>query len=134
MLNYRRHVIIEADTMDGIISYSMMNHPQAATLVVRGTSKNGCITVNGLVISPFGPPNTLFAGLPNSFLPLDSSYVGTVHSHPGGEKSPSDEELNSFFGLISLIIRQPYTDSDIFAWDSSGRPLDLQVRRSPSQN
>ena len=48
-----------------------------------------------------------------------------VHSHPTGSEEPSLEDLNNFFGLVSLIVKSPYKDEDIFAWDSNGNSIPL---------
>ncbi len=104
-----------------------MKHPNEAVLILRGKSKKGNITIDGLVIPPFSYTDTTFAGFPNSFLPLDSSYVGIVHSHPKGSAKPSLTDLNDFFGLVMIIVKPPYDDEDIFAWDSKGDPIEITV-------
>ena len=48
-----------------------------------------------------------------------------VHSHPVGTAEPSSEALNNFFGLVSVIVKSPYEDEDIFAWDSSGNTIPI---------
>ena len=37
------------------------------------------------------------------------------------------DDLNNFFGLVSLIIQSPYDDDSIFAWDSSGNTIPLSI-------
>ena len=123
----RRHITIKRDAMDGIISYCKIKHPNEAILIVKGKSRKGSIVVDGLVIPPFSHSGPTFAGFPHSFLPFDMSYVGTVHSHPGGTAEPSVTDLNNFFGLVSLIIKWPYRDEDIFAWNSKGEGIELTV-------
>jgi len=123
-----REIILKKDVRDSILSFCKMNHPNESILILRGKSKNSVITVDGLVVTPFEETGPTFAGFPHSFLPLDMSYVGTVHSHPEGSAEPSDTDLNNFFGLISLIVKSPYEDEDIFAWDSSGKAIKLTVK------
>ena len=48
-----------------------------------------------------------------------------VHSHPVGSAAPSIEDLHNFFGLVSVIVKAPYEDEDVFAWDSSGNPIPI---------
>ena len=124
---FRRHVTISREAMDGIISYCKLKHPNEAILIVKGKSKEGHIRIDGLVIPPFSHSGPTFAGFPHSFLPFDMSYLGTVHSHPGGTAEPSVTDLNNFFGLVSLIIKWPYRDPDIFAWNSKGEQIELTV-------
>lgn len=123
----KRHVTIKRQAMDGIISYCKMNHPNEAILILKGKSKKGSILVEELVVPPFSHSGPTFAGFPHSFLPFDLSYVGTVHSHPGGSAEPSVTDLNNFFGLVSVIIKLPYNDEDIFAWDSKGGSIELTI-------
>ncbi|MEX0854897.1 MAG: Mov34/MPN/PAD-1 family protein [Nitrosopumilaceae archaeon] len=122
-----RHVSLKKDVRDGILSYCKMKHPNECILILRGKSKNGNITIDSLVIPPFSETGPTFAGFPNSFLPFDLSYVGVVHSHPRGSAEPSLPDLFNFFGLISLIVKSPYEDEDIFAWDSNGNSVKITI-------
>ncbi|HVL86567.1 MAG TPA: Mov34/MPN/PAD-1 family protein [Candidatus Thermoplasmatota archaeon] len=63
-------------------------------------------------------------------LPLDSSVVGTVHSHPvSGVPQPSDEDkfLFSKFGHTHIIVGRPYGVHDWRAFDHRGDPIPLEV-------
>ncbi|MEM2160256.1 MAG: Mov34/MPN/PAD-1 family protein [Candidatus Nitrosotenuis sp.] len=121
-----RRVILKKQAKDGILSYCKMKHPYEAILILKGKSKKGIITVDGLTIPPFSYSDQTFAGFPQSFLPFDLSYVGTAHSHPSGSAEPSVTDLHHFFGLVSIIVQSPYDDNeDIFAWDSQGNPIEI---------
>ncbi len=122
-----RQITLKKDTRDGILSYCKMNHPNEGLLILKGKSKKGNVTIDGLVVPPFSESGPTFAGFPHSFLPFDFSYVGTVHSHPSGSAKPSVTDLHNFFGLVSLIVKSPYEDDDIFAWDSNGDPIKLTI-------
>lgn len=124
---FERKVTIRKDTLDGIISYCKMKHPNEGILILKGKSKQGKILVDGLVIPPFDHSGPTFAGFPHSFLPFDMSYIGTVHSHPSGSAEPSLTDLVNFYGLVSLIIKSPYDDDDIYAWDSQGNQIKLLI-------
>ena len=122
-----RLVSLKKDVRDGILSYCKMKHPNECILILRGKSNSGNIIIDSLVIPPFSETGPTFAGFPNSFLPFDLSYVGVVHSHPSGSAEPSLPDLFNFFGLISLIVKSPYDDEDIFAWDSKGNSVEITV-------
>jgi len=122
-----REVSLQKNVLDSILSYCQMKHPNECILILKGKSKQGHILIDGLVIPPFNYTGPTFAGFPQSFLPFDMSYVGIVHSHPSGPSDPSLTDLQSFFGLVSIIVKSPYRDEDIFAWDSSGNPIKLSV-------
>ena len=124
---FERKISLNQETRDGILSFCKMNHPNEAILILRGKSKHGDVLIDGLVIPPFSETGSDFAGFPHNPLPLDPSYVGIVHSHPVGSAEPSPTDLNSFFGLVSIIVKAPYDDDDIFAWDSNGNKIPLDI-------
>lgn len=124
---YERRVTLTKDVVDGIISYCKMNHPNEGILILKGKSKKGIIAVDGLVIPPFSESGPTFAGFPHNFLPFDLNYVGSVHSHPSGSAQPSVTDLNNFFGLVSIIVKSPYQNDDIYAWDSNGSQIELDI-------
>ena len=122
-----RKISLTSDARDGILSFCKMNHPNEGILILRGKSKRGDVFIDELVIPPFSETGADFAGFPHNPLPLDLSYVGIVHSHPSGSAKPSLTDLDNFFGLVSMIVKSPYEDEDIFAWDSDGRELPLVI-------
>ena len=124
---FERKVSLKRETRDGILSYCKMSHPDEGILILRGKSEHGNVLVDALVIPPFSETGADFAGFPHNPLPLDPSYVGIVHSHPVGSAEPSLTDLNNFFGLVSIIVKSPYEDEDIFAWDSSGNKIPLDI-------
>ena len=122
-----RKISLTKDARDGILSFCKMNHPNEGILILRGKSKRGDVYIDELVVPPFSETGADFAGFPHNPLPLDLSYVGIVHSHPSGTAKPSLTDLDNFFGLVSIIVKSPYEDDDIFAWDSDGRELPLTI-------
>ena len=133
--NYERSVAFSQKAMDGILSFCKMCHPDEAILILKGKSKKGRIYIEDLVIPPFAETGTTFAGFPNTFLPLDTSYVGMMHSHPTGPAIPSLEDLQNFFGLVSVIVKSPYEDNDVFAWDRNGKEIRIEAGvRGPGED
>lgn len=124
---FERKVSLKKDVFDSISSFCKIKHPNEGILILKGKSKDGAILIDGLVIPPFSHSGPTFAGFPHSFLPFDMSYVGIVHSHPTGSAEPSLTDLHNFFGLVSLIVQYPYDDDDIFAWDSKGNSINLEI-------
>ena len=122
-----RKILLKKEALDSILSYCRMKHPDEGILILRGKSKKRNVIIDSLVIPPFSFGAHSSSGFPRHMLPADLSYVGTVHSHPSGSANPSLTDLNNFFELISLIVRFPYGDDDIFAWDSEGNSVKLEV-------
>ena len=122
-----REIKLKKTVLDSILSYCLMKHPNEGILILRGKSKKGNVLIDGLVVPPFAFNAHSSSGFPHYMLPGDLSYVGIVHSHPSGSARPSVTDLNNFFQLISLIVRFPYGDDDIFAWDSNGNTVKLTI-------
>ena len=120
-----RSLVFLNETRDGIVSYCKITHPDEMILILKGYSKKGKMFVESLVVPPFHETGPTFAGFPANQLPFDSDYIGMVHSHPVGTAEPSSEDLHNFFGLVSVIVKSPYEDEDIFAWDSSGNTIPI---------
>ena len=120
-----RSLVFLNKTRDGIVTYCKINHPDEIILILKGHSKKGKMFVESLVVPPFHETGPTFAGFPANQLPFDSDYIGMVHSHPVGTAEPSSEDLHNFFGLVSVIVKSPYEDEDIFAWDSSGNTIPI---------
>lgn len=120
-----RSVVFLNETRDGIVSYCKINHPDEMILILKGHSKKGKMFVESLVVPPFNETAPTFAGFPSNQLPFDADYIGMAHSHPIGTAEPSLEDLNNFFGLVSIIVKAPYEDEDILAWDSSGNSIPI---------
>ena len=120
-----RSLVFLNETRDGIITYCKITHPDEMILILKGHSKKGKMFIESLVVPPFPETGPTFAGFPANQLPFDSDYIGMVHSHPAGTAEPSSEDLHNFFGLVSVIVKSPYDDEDIFAWDSSGNSIPI---------
>lgn len=124
----QRQVFITRTAADGIISYSKGLHPNEAILILRGKATRELVTIDGLVIPPFASSGPYYSGFSDFFLPFDSSYVGTAHSHPSRSNIPSLEDLNrGFYGAISIIISFPYEDETIAAYDRNGNKLKIEI-------
>jgi proteasome lid subunit RPN8/RPN11 len=123
----RRRIVITRQSADGIITYSKTHHPNEAILVLQGKKDKDDIVVNSLIIPPFSMSGPFYSGFPVYDLPFDLSYIGTAHSHPGGSNRPSLDDLNHFYGMVSIIISHPYEDETIAAYDRNGNSLELRI-------
>ena len=58
----------------------------------------------------------------------DYSLVGTIHSHPSGNISPSHVDLNYFFGRVLIIVGPPFEGKGcIAAYDSNGDRVPIEI-------
>jgi len=129
----RKEVVFTRKSADGIITYAKMWHPYEGILILRGRSKKAEIMIDGLVVPPFSSHGPYYSGFPVYDLPFDLSYIGTAHSHPGSSNSPSLEDLNNYFGLVSIIINYPYDDATIAAFDRNGERFALRIMHSDNE-
>ena len=123
----KRKVTMSKQVADGIITYSQSWHPNEGILILQGKSKKQQIVIEGLVVPPFSTHGPYYSGFPTYDLPFDLSYVGTAHSHPGGSNKPSLEDLNNYYGVVSIIISYPYDYNTTGAYDRNGKALDLEI-------
>jgi proteasome lid subunit RPN8/RPN11 len=121
-------VHIPINILDAIYAGAKELYPRESFLLLRGKKAKGVISVIDLVLAPFAAHDVgavhfnpyMFAG--------DFSIVGTVHSHPTENNSPSDTDLNYFFGRILVIVGYPYEGkSCIAAYDSNGDKVSIEV-------
>ncbi|MGC8998744.1 MAG: hypothetical protein ACP5JW_05025 [Candidatus Bathyarchaeia archaeon] len=63
-------------------------------------------------------------------LPIDFSLIGTGHSHPSGNLSPSPVDLNNFLGSILMLVAYPYTDKNIAVYNHNGEKLTLKIENA----
>jgi proteasome lid subunit RPN8/RPN11 len=123
----QRKIAITRTAANGIISYSRGIHPNEAILILRGKATKDLVRIDGLAIPPFASSGPYYSGFSDFFLPSDSSYVGTAHSHPSRSNRPSLEDLNSgFYGAVSIIIAYPYEEETMAAYDRSGGELEIE--------
>src|SRR5829696_9113530 len=93
----QKQIIISRSATDGIISYSKALHPNEAILILQGKTTREQVIIEGLVIPPFALSGPYYSGYSNYYLPSDSSYIGSAHSHPGGSNKISLQDLNCRF-------------------------------------
>ena len=122
-----RYLTLQRHVADSIITYAKTCHHNEGILILQGQTKKSNIVVDGLVVPPFASHGPYYSGFPTNDLPFDLSYIGTSHSHPGGSNRPSLEDLNNFYGFVSVIISYPYSESDIGAFDRNGNKVHVEI-------
>jgi len=103
-------------------------YPRESFLLLRGKKRKSIVEITDLLLAPFAAHGEgevhfnpyMFAG--------DYTLVGTVHSHPSGNISPSHVDLNYFFGRVLLIVGPPFEGKKcIAAYDSNGDKLPIEI-------
>jgi proteasome lid subunit RPN8/RPN11 len=123
-------VFMSQELLDSIFEGAKRLYPRETILLLRGKKSKDVLRIVDLVIPPLATYGHGFANYPLHLLPIDFSLVGTVHSHPSGNKTPSDMDFNHFFGRILMIVGYPYTSQqDVAVYNSHGEKLPLTVTK-----
>jgi proteasome lid subunit RPN8/RPN11 len=99
---------VPQDIMDAIYAGAKQLYPRESFLLLRGKSKKCTITITDLVLAPFAAHGRGEVHFNPYMFSGDFSLVGTVHSHPSGNISPSHVDMNYFFGRILMIVGYPF--------------------------
>jgi proteasome lid subunit RPN8/RPN11 len=119
---------VPSNILDAIYAGAKELYPRESFLLLRGKKSKGVIYVSDLVLAPFAIHGEGEVHFNSYMFTGDLSLVGTVHSHPSGNNSPSNTDLNYFFGRVLLIVGYPYEGkSCIAAYDSNGDKLPIEV-------
>jgi proteasome lid subunit RPN8/RPN11 len=121
-------VSLTVELLDAIFEGAKRLYPRETILLLRGKKSKDSIEVRELVIPPLATYGRGFADVPLHMLPMDFSIVGTVHSHPSGNLTPSPADCNHFFGSILMIVGFPFADEqNVAVYNSRGERLPLHI-------
>ena len=125
-------VHIPSNILDAVYAGAKELYPRESFLLLRGKKNKGVISITDLVLAPFAAHEEgavhfnpyMFAG--------DYSLVGTIHSHPSGNISPSHVDLNYFFGrCLDYCWSYPFEGKGcIAAYDSNGDKVPIEITAS----
>ena len=122
-------VSISKELLQAIFEGARRLYPRETILLLRGEKKN-LIKISELVVPPLATYGQSFANIPLHMLPIDFSIVGTVHSHPSGNLTPSTADLNYFLGSILMIVSFPFADErNVAVYNHNGGQLNLQLTK-----
>ncbi len=123
-----REVHIDREVVEEILQIARESYPNEFAAILGGKVKNGILHIDGLLFLP-GETSDKGAVMNIFMMPLVDEGVGSVHSHPGYNGSPSSADLHFFSknGLFHLIIAQPYNHDSIFAYNSFGERIDFKL-------
>ena len=121
-------VSINQELLQTIFEGAKRLHPRETILLLRGNKNNDLIEISDLVVPPLATYGWGFANVPLHLLPIDFSIIGTAHSHPSGNLTPSTSDLNHFLGDVLMIVGFPFSDErNIAVYNRSGEKLTLQI-------
>lgn len=121
-------VSMSQELLDSIFEGAKRLYPKETILLLRGKKSKDTIRINDLLVPPLATYGQGFANYPLHLLPMDFSLVGTVHSHPSGNKTASDVDFNHFFGRIMMIVGYPYEGKDdVVVYNCRGEKLLIEI-------
>jgi proteasome lid subunit RPN8/RPN11 len=121
-------VSIDHELLMTILEGARRLYPRETILLLRGKKKKDVTTISELVVPPLANYGQGFAQIRLHMLPMDFSIVGTAHSHPSGNLSPSPADLNHFIGVVLIIVGFPFKDEkNVAIYNRAGEKLALQV-------
>ena len=121
-------VQVPKDILDTIYTGAKQLYPRESFLLLRGKKSKDKIKITDLVLAPFSVHGRGFAHFNPYMFSGDFSLVGTVHSHPSGNISPSHVDMNYFFGRILMIVGYPFEgESCVVAYDSNAEKLPIEI-------
>jgi len=121
----RAVVAIRRKTLEMLLESSKSSYPNEFGALMR--AEEGEITE--LILLPGTISGNTSALFQLHMRPIDFSIVGSAHSHPVGDYSPSEADLDFFrrSGNVHIIVRFPYTINDWAAYDVGGNRIELDV-------
>ncbi len=121
-------VQLPKEILEAIYAGAKQLYPRESFLLLRGKKRKGVIYISDLVLAPFAVHGEGFAHFNPYMFSGDFSLVGTAHSHPSGNISPSHVDLNYFFGRILMIVGYPFEGERCVAvYGSEGERIALQI-------
>ena len=118
---------IDKDVFMGIKSLAEDNHPNEIIVLLRGKRSGGDFLITAYLFPPFGFGSRRSASFPAYLLPIDFSIIGTAHSHPSGNLSPSTGDMHNFYGRLMMILGPPYSMNNVAAYTKQGKAIPVKV-------
>lgn len=123
-----QEVNIDQEVVDEILQIAHEAYPNEFAALLEGKITDNVLHIDGLLFLP-GETSDRGAVMNIFMRSLVDEGIGSVHSHPGYNGSPSGADLQFFSknGLFHLIIAQPYNEDSIFAYNSFGQRVDFKL-------
>lgn len=123
-----KEVRVDREVLESVIYYSKKSYPNEFLAFLDGEIKDKILYITGLIFLP-GERSESSAIIHTEMIPMNTKYMGSVHSHPGPSARPSDADLKTFSrnGYFHMIVCLPYSFETFKSYDRYGQPLDYSV-------
>lgn len=121
-------VRVDREVLESVIYYAKEAYPLEFLAFFDGKIMDGILYITGLIFVP-GETCETGAVVRTDMIPLNTRYMGSVHSHPGPSARPSDADLITFSknGYFHMIVCLPYSLSTFKSYDRYGQPMDYTI-------
>lgn len=121
-------VRVDREVLESVIYYSKKAYPNEFLAFFDGQIKDKILYITSLIFVP-GETCETGAVVHTELIPMNTKYLGSVHSHPGPSAQPSDADLKTFSknGYFHMIVCLPYGFNTFRAYDRYGNPQNYTV-------
>ena len=123
-----REVRVDREVLESVIYYSKKSYPNEFLAFFDGEIKDKVLYITGLIFLP-GERSKTSAVIHTEMIPMNTKYMGSVHSHPGPSARPSDADLMTFsrHGYFHMIVCLPYSFETFKSYDRYGEHMDYTL-------
>ena len=123
-----KEVRVDREVLESVIYYSKKAYPNEFLAFLDGEIKDKILYITGLIFLP-GETGHTGAVVHTELIPMNTKYMGSVHSHPGLSARPSDADLMTFsrHGYFHMIVCLPYSFETFKSYDRYGQPIDYTL-------
>lgn len=121
-------VRVDREVLESVIYYSKKAYPNEFLAFFDGEIKDKILYITGLLFLP-GETCETGAVVHTELMPMNTKYMGSVHSHPGPSAMPSDADLVTFskHGYFHMIVCLPYSLQTFKSYDRYGQHMDYTI-------
>ena len=121
-------VRVDREVLESVLYYSKKAYPNEFLAFFDGEIKDKVLYITGLLFLP-GETCETGAVIHTEMMPMNTKYLGSVHSHPGPSARPSDADLMTFsrHGYFHMIVCLPYSLETFKSYDRYGQPVDYTI-------
>ena len=121
-------VRVDREVLESVIYYSKKSYPNEFLAFFDGEIKDKILYITGLIFLP-GERSENSAIIHTELIPMNTKYMGSVHSHPGPSARPSEADLRTFSrnGYFHMIVCLPYSIETFKSYDRYGQPMDYTL-------
>lgn len=121
-------VRVDREVLESVIYYAKKAYPNEFLAFFDGEIRDKILYITSLIFLP-GETCETGAVIHTEMIPMNTKYMGSVHSHPGPSAQPSDADLITFsrHGYFHMIVCLPYSLATFKSYNRYGEPVDYTL-------